>query len=452
MSRWGIEKQEASETAGVVRVVTLGCRLNSFESEIIRDHVHMGNEERGRETVVINTCAVTEEAERQTRQTIRRLSRESPQARIVVTGCAAQLSPRSYAAMPEVDRVLGNTEKLNPARFLTRDMEEGSPIVVSDMKMVNETVPHLVSGFKGRSRAFLQVQQGCDHKCTFCIIPAARGPSRSIPLGQIIAQARVLATNGYREFILTGIDLVSYGDDLPGGVTLGSAVRRLLAQVPEISRLRLSSLDPACLEEDLLSLVELEPRVMPHLHLSLQAGDDVILRRMKRRHSRDQTLDLCRTLRRRRPGIVFGADLIAGFPTETAVMFENTLSFIEECGLTYLHVFPFSSRPGTPAARMSHVAKSTRKKRAAELRDAGKAALDRYLCSLIGSEVTVLVERPGWGHSEALAPVRLEGKAPTGHIVRAKVNGLCETAEGAELTAEVLATAVTNAVPSGAAA
>ncbi|MBL6935426.1 MAG: tRNA (N(6)-L-threonylcarbamoyladenosine(37)-C(2))-methylthiotransferase MtaB [Alphaproteobacteria bacterium] len=427
-----------------VRVVTLGCRLNSFESEIIRDHAHAGSKGHHSETVVVNTCAVTAEAERQARQTIRRLRRESPGARIVVTGCAAQLSPGDYAAMPEVNRVLGNAEKLDPARFLIPDMEEGAPVAVSDISAVRETVPHLISGFEGRSRAFLQVQQGCDRDCTFCIIPAARGSSRSIPLGRIVAQARLLAANGYREFVLTGVDLASYGDDLPGGVTLGSTVRRLLAQVPEISRLRMSSLDPARFDEDLFSLIESEPRVMPHLHLSLQAGDDMILRRMKRRHSRDQTLDLCRTLRQRRPGVVFGADLIAGFPTETAAMFENTLSLAEECGLTYLHVFPFSPRPETPAARMPQVAGPERKARAARLRGAGKAALKHHLGSLVGSDVSVLVERPGWGHSETFAPVRLTGDArslPMGSIVRAKVRGV---AEEAELMAEVLAECTTE--------
>ncbi len=466
------ENRKAGEAAvravDEVRVVTLGCRLNSFESEIIRDHAQAGsggensagNKNQADEipsgtisgTIVVNTCAVTGEAERQARQTIRRLRRESPRARIVVTGCAAQLSPEAYAAMPEVDRVLGNAEKLDPARFLTRDMEQGAPVAVSHITTARETVPHLVSGFEGRSRAFLQVQQGCDHECTFCIIPSARGSSRSIPLGRIVAQARVLAANGYREFVLTGVDLASYGDDLPGGVTLGSTVRRLLAQVSEISRLRMSSLDPARFDEDLLSLIESEPRVMPHLHLSLQAGDDMILRRMKRHHSRDQALDLCRTLRRRRPGVVFGADLIAGFPTETAAMFENTLSFIEECGLTYLHVFPFSSRPGTPAARMPQLARPVRKERAAALRDAGKTALNRYLGSLEGSDVSVLVERPGWGHSETFAPVLLEGTThalPTGAIVKARVRGV---AEETELMAEVLAECATDTFPGEAAA
>ena len=446
-------------TAGVVdavRVVTLGCRLNSFESEIIRDHARSGNstgnKNRGRETVVINTCAVTAEAERQGRQIIRRLRRESPRARIVVTGCAAQLSPGTYTAMPEVDRVLGNIEKLDPARFLARDMETGAPVAVSHITTVREMAPHLVSGFEGRSRAFLQVQQGCDRDCTFCIIPAVRGSSRSIPLGRIVAQARILVANGYQEFVLTGVDLASYGDDLARGITLGSTVRRLLAQVPEISRLRLSSIDLARFDEDLLSLIAAEPRMMPHLHLSLQAGDDMILRRMKRRHSRDQALDLCRVLRRLRPGIVFGADLIAGFPTETAAMFENTLSFVEECGLTYLHVFPFSPRPGTAAARMPQLAKSTRKERAARLREAGKAALNRYLGSLVGSHVAVLVERPGWGHSETFAPVRLEGEAPTGRIVHARVTGVSAAADDGELVAKVTSVSSAETFPGEAAA
>jgi len=394
-------------------IITFGCRLNSFESEVMRRLAREGGVENA---VVINTCAVTGEAERQARQAIRRARRENPTARIIVTGCAAQIAPESYATMPEVDEVLGNAEKLMAESFL--GVESG--IHVTDIQQVRETTPHLIEGFEGRTRAFLQVQQGCDHRCTFCIIPFGRGPSRSVPLPQIIDQARVLATGGYREFILTGVDLTSYGGDLPGRPRLGSIVAGLLRAVPEIERLRLSSLDPDGFDPELIEIIVGESRLMPHLHLSLQAGDDMILKRMKRRHDRAMVIELCKNLRRQRKEIVFGADLIAGFPTETDEMFENTLSIIKECDLTQLHVFPYSPRPLTPAADMPQVPASVRKSRAARLREAGELQLTADLSRRIGSNLSVLVEKPGWGHSESFASVRLEGCAEVGDIVSAR--------------------------------
>ncbi|HEX5079518.1 MAG TPA: tRNA (N(6)-L-threonylcarbamoyladenosine(37)-C(2))-methylthiotransferase MtaB [Geminicoccaceae bacterium] len=406
------------------RVVTFGCRLNSFESEVMRSHAAAAGLE---DTVIVHTCAVTAEAERQARQAIRRLRREKPGARIVVTGCSAQLDPQRYAAMPEVDRVVGNDRKLDPD--LWRDLAGGEPIVVGDIMAVRETAGHLVDGLDGRSRAFVQVQNGCDHRCTFCIIPYGRGPSRSIPMGRIAEQVRALATSGVREVVLTGVDLTSYGKDLPGQPTLGGMVKRLLRLVPELDRLRLSSIDPAEVDRDLLDLVGGEPRLMPHLHLSVQAGDTLILKRMKRRHGRDDVVDLCVRLRALRPDIVFGADLIAGFPTETEAMFANTLALVEDAGLTYLHVFPYSARRGTPAARMPQVAKEARRERAARLRAAGARALSRYLAGRLGRTERVLVERGG-GRTEGFAPFRIDGAAPpAGSIVAVRADRLA----GAEL-------------------
>jgi len=414
------------ESARNPEIITFGCRLNSFESEVMRRLAREGGVENA---VVINTCAVTGEAERQARQAIRKARRENPSARIIVTGCAAQIAPESYAAMPEVDEVLGNAEKLMAESFL--GVESG--IHVTDIQQATETTPHLIEGFEGRTRAFLQVQQGCDHRCTFCIIPFGRGPSRSVPLPQIIDQARVLAAGGYREFILTGVDLTSYGGDLPGQPRLGSIVAGLLKSVPEIERLRLSSLDPDGFDPELIEIIVSESRLMPHLHLSLQAGDDMILKRMKRRHDRAMVIDLCENLRHQRKEIVFGADLIAGFPTETEEMFENSLSIIKECDLTQLHVFPYSPRPSTPAADMPQVPAPIRKSRAARLREAGEAQLTADLSRRIGSDLSVLVEKPGWGHSESFASVRLEGCTEIGDIVSARAVDI----EGMQLIARV---------------
>ncbi len=387
------------------RVVTFGCRLNSFESEVMRGHAAAAGVQ---DTVIVHTCAVTAEAERQARQAIRKARREHPGARIVVTGCSAQIEPERYAAMPEVDRVVGNDRKLDPG--LWRDLAAGGdPIVVGDIMAVRETAGHLIDGLDGRSRAMVQVQNGCDHRCTFCIIPYGRGPSRSVPVGEIVAQTRRLVESGYREVVLTGVDLTSYGKDLPGRPSLGQMVKRVLRLVPDLARLRLSSIDPAEIDRDLLDLVADEPRLMPHLHLSVQAGDTLVLKRMKRRHAREDVVRLCAQLRALRPEIAFGADLIAGFPTETEAMFANTLALVEEAGLTYLHVFPYSARKGTPAARMPQVARAERRERAGRLRAAGDRALAGYLASRVGRVERVLVERDGTGRTEAFASFRIEG-------------------------------------------
>ncbi len=403
-------------------IITFGCRLNAYESEIMRGHAAAAGLT---DTVIVNTCAVTAEAERQSRQAIRRAVRERPGARIIVTGCAAQIAPHRYAAIDGVDTVLGNEEKLDPARF--RHMVAGgrdgtvAAVHAGDIMAVRETAPHMIEGFEGRARAFVQIQQGCDHRCTFCIIPFGRGPSRSLPLGALTAQVRVLVANGYREVVLTGVDITDYGGDLPGRPTLGQMVRRLLAQVPELARLRLSSLDPVEVDDDLLRLIAGEPRLLPYFHLSLQAGDDVILKRMKRRHSRGDAVALCDTVRGLRPDAVFGADLIAGFPTETDAMFERTLALIEDCGLTYLHVFPYSERPGTPAARMPQVPVALRRMRAARLRAAGADRLRGFLESRIGATVRVLVEKDRGGRCEHYAAVRLDADAPAGEVVTARI-------------------------------
>ncbi|MCH7539248.1 MAG: tRNA (N(6)-L-threonylcarbamoyladenosine(37)-C(2))-methylthiotransferase MtaB [Proteobacteria bacterium] len=401
-------------------IITFGCRLNAYESEVIRG---LARRAGLADAVIVNTCAVTAEAERQARQAIRRARRARPGAKIIVTGCAAQINPRAFAAMPEVDRVLGNEDKLRIESFCA-DLDE--PVLVSDIMAVKETAGHLIQGFEGRARAFVQVQQGCDHRCTFCIIPYGRGPSRSVPVGRVVAQVRTLLANGYREVVLTGVDLTAYGLDLPGRPSLGSMVRRLLAQVPELERLRLSSLDPVEMDRELIRLIAEEPRLMPHLHLSLQAGDDMILKRMKRRHSRADAVHLCARIRRLRPDVVFGADLIAGFPTETEAAFQNTLSLIEDCGLTWLHVFPYSERPGTPAARMPQVPVPVRKARAARLRAAGEAALGRFLESRVGTQAQVLVEKEELGRSEHFAPVRLDRSAEPGTVVRARIIGAAD--------------------------
>ena len=392
-------------------VLTFGCRLNAFESEVIRGHaVSAGLDD----AVIINTCAVTAEAERQARQAIRRAKRLHPHSRIIVTGCAAQIDPARFAAMKEVDLVLGNAEKLKPESY-----RDNTPrIAVGDIMALKETAAHLIDGFENRARAFIEVQQGCDHRCTFCIIPYGRGNSRSVPIGEIVRQVRDLVAKGFREVVLTGVDLTGFGADLPGSPPLGQLCRRLLALVPELERLRLSSLDPIEIDDELWRLIGEEPRLLPHLHLSIQAGDDLILKRMKRRHSRAQALDACTRARSLRPGIALGADLIAGFPTEDEVMFMHTLDLVEEAQLDYLHVFPFSPRPNTPAARMPPVSRALVRERAARLRAAGAAALARALAARVGTNAQILVERPGFGRSEHYAPVRFEGAAATGDVIR----------------------------------
>jgi threonylcarbamoyladenosine tRNA methylthiotransferase MtaB len=396
------------------QIFTFGCRLNTYESEVIRGHTA-----QLADTVVINTCAVTAEAERQARQAIRRAHRDRPEARIVVTGCAAQIAPESWAALPGVTRVLGNTEKL-----LAESWCEGSDAGVSDIFAASDTAPQLVTEFAGRARAFVQVQQGCDHRCTFCVIPYGRGASRSVPVGAVVAQVRTLVAAGYQEIVLTGVDITSYGPDLPGRPTLGQMVRRLLALVPELKRLRLSSLDPAALDEDLFRLVETEARLMPHVHLSLQAGSDLILKRMKRRHSTAQAAAAIERLRRLRPGVALGADLIAGFPTETEALFRETLDFLRGQSLPYLHVFPYSERPGTPAARMPAVPVAERRARAARLRELGAQAAAAFHAGLVGREAQVLTEKPGTGHTEHFAPVRMAAETPAATLMKARIIGV----------------------------
>ena len=385
--------------------ITFGCRLNSFETEIMRGQAAQAGLD---DVVVIHTCAVTAEAERQARQAIRKARRERPEARIVVTGCSAQISPDTYANMAEVDQVVGNQEKLQPDvwQALAGPGVTRGRVLVGDVNAIRETAGHLVDGLDGRSRAFVQVQNGCDHRCTFCIIPYGRGPSRSVPVGDIVDQTRRLVEHGHKEVVLTGVDLTSYGRDLPGEPTLGQMAKRLLKLVPELPRLRLSSIDPAEVDPDLFELIASEPRLMPHLHLSVQAGDTLTLKRMKRRHSREDVITLTKICRGLRPDIAFGADLIAGFPTETDAMFEATLALVEEADLTYLHVFPYSPREGTPAARMPEVPKALRKERAARLREAGDRALDRFLLREVRRSTTLLVERNQGGHTETFAPFR----------------------------------------------
>jgi threonylcarbamoyladenosine tRNA methylthiotransferase MtaB len=397
-------------------IITFGCRLNAFESEVMRGHAEAAGLS---DAVIVNTCAVTAEAERQARQAIRRARRERPRARLIVTGCAAQIDPARYAAMPEVDQVLGNEEKLRRDSYASALPR----LLVADIAEVKETAAHLVDGFEGRARAFVQVQQGCDHRCTFCIIPEGRGNSRSVPVGAVIEQTRALVERGWREVVLTGVDITGFGADLPGQPSLGQLVRRLLALIPDLQRLRLSSLDPVEIDDELWRLLGAEPRLLPHLHLSLQAGDDIVLKRMKRRHGRKEALEACRRARAVRPGVALGADLIAGFPTESEAMFANTLSLVEEAELDYLHVFPYSARPGTPAARMPQVPGAAIRERAARLRQAGAALLARSLARRVGGGAAVLVERPGFGHSEHYAPVRFSGAAETGSIARLRVIG-----------------------------
>ena len=405
-------------------VVSFGCRLNAYEAEVMREHPGADGD-----TIIVNTCAVTAEAERQSRQAIRKLRRQHPGARIVVTGCAAQIHPDRFGAMPEVDQVLGNVDKLRPELFATPSSER---IVVTDIMQVRETAEHLVSGFEGRARAFVEIQQGCDHRCTFCVIPFGRGPNRSVPMGRVVEQVRRLAAQGFAEVVLTGVDITSYGDDLPGRPRLGQMVRRLLAQVPELPRLRLSSLDPVGIDDDLLTAIGDEPRLMPHFHLSVQAGDDTILKRMKRRHLRDDVLAVAARLRQRRDDIALGADLIAGFPTEDDQMFQRSLDLVDQVGLTHLHVFPFSARPGTPAARMRRTSGEVVKARAAQLRAKGEAAMAAFLASRIGRRVEVLVEEDNGGFSEHYLPVRLTAPARPGAVVAARVVGI----EGDRLIAE----------------
>jgi threonylcarbamoyladenosine tRNA methylthiotransferase MtaB len=423
-----------------IEVVTFGCRLNTYESEVMRreaEKAGLGEIESG--AVIFNTCAVTGEAVRQARQAIRKARRENPEARIIVTGCAAQTEPATFSQMAEVDLVLGNEEKLSAHSyralpdFGVNDFEK---VRVNDIFSVRETAAHMVDAIEGRARAFVQVQNGCDHRCTFCIIPYGRGNSRSVPMGSVVEQVKRLAGNGYAEVVLSGVDMTSYGADLPGAPKLGRLVKTILKQAPELKRLRLSSIDSIEADKDLIEAIATECRLMPHLHLSLQAGDDLILKRMKRRHLREDSIRFCEEVRNLRPDMVFGADIIAGFPTETEAMFENSLRIVDECGLTHLHVFPFSPREGTPAAKMPQVRREVVKERAARLRIAGEAAYRRHLDSMIYSRQAVLVERDGLGRTEGFTLAAVEGGAP-GEIVETMVTGH----DGQQLLAAPLAQA-----------
>jgi len=392
-----------------VDVVTFGCRLNTYESEAIRREAAAAGVD---DTVIVNTCAVTAEAVRQARQTIRRLKRERPHQRIVVTGCAAQTEAGNFAAMAEVDRVVGNEEKFDARIWSSTDK-----IAVSDIMAVKTMRPHTIDSIEGRARAFVQVQNGCDHRCTFCIIPYGRGNSRSLFADDVVDQVRRLAGNGYREVVLTGVDITSYGADPSGAPRLGMLVKRILRDVPDLDRLRLSSIDSVEADSDLLDALANEPRLMPHFHLSLQSGDDLILKRMKRRHARRDAISFCERVRRMRPDVVFGADIIAGFPTETEAMFVCSLDLVDECGLTQLHVFPFSPRPGTPAARMPQVDRAVVKERARRLREKGEIALRAYLDREIGTRRRVLVESRAIGRTEQFMPVRLASPVGPGVIL-----------------------------------
>jgi len=405
-----------------VEVFTFGCRLNAAESEVIRREAERSG---FRDTVVVNTCAVTAEAVRQAKQTIRALRRERPQAKIVVTGCAAQTEPQTFVAMAEADRVLGNAEKLSATAWSQAraafGLADAPKAAVNDIMSVKETAAHLIEGFAGRTRAFVQVQNGCDHRCTFCIIPYGRGNSRSVPMGAVIADVERLVGNGYREIVLTGVDITSYGADLPGAPKLGTLIKQILKHVPELRRLRLSSIDSVEADRELIDAFAADGRLMPHLHLSLQSGDDLILKRMKRRHSRAHAIAFCSTLRRLRPDVVFGADIIAGFPTETDDMFRHSLDLVEECGLTHLHVFPFSARPGTPAARMPQLPRAIVKERARRLRARGAIALQAHLDAEIGARRRVLAESQTLGRTEQFTQVKLATPITSGTIIELQI-------------------------------
>ena len=376
-------------------------------------------------TIIFNTCAVTAEAQRQARQAIRKAKRNNPEANIIVTGCAAQIDAQSFACMEEVNLVLGNEEKLQAQSYQSADfgLSGQEKVRVNDIMSVTQTAPQLIEGFGDRSRAFVQIQNGCDHRCTFCIIPFGRGNSRSVPAGEVITQINRLVENGYKEVVLTGVDITAYGTDLPGNLSLGKLVQKLLKNAPDLARLRLSSIDSVEADDALIDAIANEQRLMPHIHLSLQAGDDMVLKRMKRRHLRQQSLDFCRQMKQARKDIVFGADLIAGFPTETDEMFENTLSLVDECDLTYLHVFPYSPRPGTPAARMPQVNGRIIRDRASRLRAAGANRLENFLQGQTGTICSALTETETTARSEHFAPIDLAAEGLPGTIVNVKITG-----------------------------
>lgn len=422
---------EKNPKTGSPKIVTFGCRLNSYESEVMSEHARNAGLENA---IIINSCAVTNEAVRQARQTVRKLKREQPDAKIIVTGCAAQIDPAMFDTMDEVDFVIGNDEKMKAETFQGLATENSEPCQVNDIMSVTETAGHLISAFGGRARAYVQVQNGCDHRCTFCIIPFGRGNSRSVPAGEIVHQIQHLVSQGYKEIVITGVDITAYGRDLPGEPSLGKLCQQILKFVPELKRLRISSIDSVEADEALMDVIANESRLMPHLHLSLQAGDNMILKRMKRRHSREDAIEFCNEVRRLRPNIVFGADIIAGFPTETEEMFENSLRLVEECDLTFLHIFPFSPRPGTPAAKMPQLPKAVIKERAARLRALGNERLDSYMKTLDGQPVELLMERGQMGRAENFIEVQLDGPYQPGAIIRARVS----RQEDGQLKGEVL--------------
>ena len=413
------------------KFTTLGCRLNAYETEAMKE---LAAQAGLNGAVVVNTCAVTSEAVRKARQEIRRLRRENPDARLIVTGCAAQTEPETFAAMPEVDLVIGNTEKMQPetwARLSPDFIGQTERVQVDDIMSVTETAGHLIDGFGTRSRAYVQVQNGCDHRCTFCIIPFGRGNSRSVPAGVVVDQIKRLVDAGYNEVVLTGVDLTSWGADLPATPKLGDLVMRILRLVPDLPRLRISSIDSIEVDDNLMQAIASEPRLMPHLHLSLQHGDDLILKRMKRRHLRDDAIRFTEEALKLRPDMTFGADIIAGFPTETEAHFENSMKLVDDCNLTWLHVFPYSPRPGTPAARMPQVRGQVIKDRAARLRAAGDARVAAHLAAQIGQTHQILMENPHMGRTEQFTEVTLTTPQPEGQIIRATITGI----SGTQLTA-----------------
>lgn len=410
-------------------VITFGCRLNSFESEIISQNLESSNINNA---VIFNTCSVTKEAERQAKQAIRKYIRENPENKVIITGCAAQIDPTSYQNIDGVDKVIGNEEKLNPETYSNNLFSTDSEkILVNDIMSVKENAPHLISSMQEKARAFIQVQNGCNHRCTFCIIPYGRGNSRSVSIGDIVKQGNLLVENGYNEIVLTAVDMTSYGEDLPGNPTLGDMVKRFLNLVPKLQRLRLSSIDVAEIDDVLLDLIINEKRLMPHLHLSLQAGDDMVLKRMKRRHTRQQAIDFCKKVKSHRPDVIFGADIIAGFPTETDEMFENSLKMVEEISIPHLHVFPYSKREGTPAEKIpenKQVPKQIRKDRAAKYRNLASKQLEELQKSISGTTQKIVIESNNIGRTEQFLQIQLNNKYPIGSVAECYV-----TYEGGKL-------------------
>ena len=408
------------------KFTTLGCRLNAYETEAMKELSRAAGLE---DAVVVNTCAVTAEAVRKARQEIRRLRRENPEAPIIVTGCAAQTEPETFAAMEEVTRVIGNTEKMQPDTWaeIAKGPDfigETEKVQVDDIMSVTETAGHLIDGFGTRSRAYVQVQNGCDHRCTFCIIPYGRGNSRSVPAGVVVDQIKRLVDKGYNEVVLTGVDLTSWGADLPAEPKLGDLVMRILKLVPDLPRLRISSIDSIEVDENLMQAIATEPRLMPHLHLSLQHGDDMILKRMARRHLRDDAIRFAEEARKLRPDMTLGADIIAGFPTESEAYFENSLKLVTDCDLTWLHVFPYSKREGTPAAKIpKQVDGKVIKDRAARLRAAGDAQVQKHLAAQVGRTHRILMENPHMGRTEQFTEVTFEAAQDEGQIVTAVITG-----------------------------